>query len=466
MGSGLQVENAERLRAKTVGLSSVFWRYLTVCGALCVLIAAAWVVALQTALCAGFVLPANAAEEASRAIVERILDGAPFDAQGVPHYVRWARFSPDGRIMESAGMNASGLKAAREQLAGGSAPRGFPYASYHRAVRLNDGSALVLQYDFAVPYADARLDALLPDFQLSMLGALLALWAAALALTTRRFARMLRVDAQALSDAARAVAERRLDAPCAGRARVRELSGALEAIEALRASLADALKAQWAAEARVREEMTALAHDLRTPLTAIIGHADLIEESESGEGARRSARAILREAERLRAYALELDALARGGETEEAREEDVAALFEDWRAAGEALCAAKGLRLTAACRADGRVRVRRETLSRAVINLLDNAARFAQESGEVRLTLFREGGRLCVSVEDDGPGFTNEALCRAGYALYSGEASRTQDGHRGLGLCMARRAAELHGGSLTLKNPDGGGAQATLSLKA
>lgn len=452
-------------RGRKTGLTAVFWRYLAVCGALTALTVALWWAALSACMRAGLVLPANAGEEASRALIVRVLDGEPFDARAVPHYVRWARFGADGGVLESAGMDGARLDAARAELSGGSFARGFPYPLYHRSAFLPDGSALVLQYDYAMPYAGARLARLLPDFQLASLGLLAALIALECALATRGFARALRRDARALAAAANAVANRRLDAPLDANVRVRELSDALEAIESLRASLSEALKAQWAAEQRARDELASLSHDLRTPLTTITGYADLLLESAPDGETARSARAILGEAERLRAYAAGLDALARGGESEERSAAEVASLFADWRAAGEALCAARGVRFEARCEAEGEAAVLRGTLERAVVNLLDNAARYAREGGLVALVVRREAGTLRVRVEDDGPGFSAEALARAGYALYTDAANRPADGHRGMGLCMARGAAERHGGALTLSNRAQGGACASLTLR-
>lgn len=448
-----------------IGLTALFWRYLSSCGALAAGIALLWALLFAAALRGGLVLPADAGEEASGRLIRRALESGTFSPEDAPHYVRWARFSPDGDALDAAGMDGARLNAARAELAGGSFPRGFPYANYHRSALLADGSALVLQYDFAMPYADARLSGRLPDFQLLMLCALPTLWALACAAVTGRFTRVLRQDASLLTEAANAVAARRLDAPVAGAPRIREFSAALGALETLRASLSDSLRAQWAAQTREREALAALAHDLRTPLTAIIGHADLLCEDAKDERAKRGPQAILRQAERLRAYAGELDALARGAAEGEPRvQTDVRTLFEGWRREGEALCSARGVRFAAACEADGALCVYADALGRAVINMLDNASRFTPPGKAVSLEVRAGAKRLTVTVCDEGPGFTPEALARAGYALYTQEENRPQDGHRGLGLCLAREAARRHGGDLTLANREEGGARARISL--
>ena len=106
------------------------------------------------------------------------------------------------------------------------------------------------------------------------------------------------------------------------------------------------------------------------------------------------------------------------------------------------------------CRAD---------VDRAVLNLLDNAARFTPAGGAIRLEADVAGHVLTVAVTDTGLGFSPEALARAGKELFTGDTSRPQDGHMGLGLCFARQVAVRHGGELALSNT-GTGARAALTL--
>ena len=100
--------------------------------------------------------------------------------------------------------------------------------------------------------------------------------------------------------------------------------------------------------------------------------------------------------------------------------------------------------------------VDRERLTRAGLNLLDNAVRFTPEGGRVALRLREDGEAVEIAVEDTGAGFTEEALRSAGYALYRGDPARQRDGHSGMGLCFARQTAQAHGGELRLANGKSG----------
>ena len=207
-------------------------------------------------------------------------------------------------------------------------------------------------------------------------------------------------------------------------------------------------------------------HDLKTPLSIVSGSAELLEEDALSPAQRERVDAILRSAGRIRDYMEQLRALtAAGGPAEVGGRAtaELSALAEGWAAAGRGLCAPRGLRFSLDCPASRPCTLFRSELDRAVLNLLDNAARFTPEGGAVRLSAYVEEAVLTVAVEDSGPGFSPEALARAGRGFYTGDASRPREGHMGMGLTFARQTARRHGGTLELSNT-GRGARAALTL--
>jgi two-component system sensor histidine kinase MprB len=100
-------------------------------------------------------------------------------------------------------------------------------------------------------------------------------------------------------------------------------------------------------------------------------------------------------------------------------------------------------------------------LSRLLINLLDNAAKFSPHGGapvEVELT-----GRE-LTVRDHGPGIASEDLPYVFDRFYRAESARALPGS-GLGLAMARQIARAHGAELTAENAPGGGALFRLAFR-
>ena len=101
-------------------------------------------------------------------------------------------------------------------------------------------------------------------------------------------------------------------------------------------------------------------------------------------------------------------------------------------------------------------------IERAVDNLLRNAQRFNPPEQPIELTSQRSGDHIAISVRDHGPGVAKEYLAHLGEPFFRAPG-QTAAGH-GLGLAIARRAAERHGGRLLLDNHPQGGFVATLEL--
>lgn len=94
---------------------------------------------------------------------------------------------------------------------------------------------------------------------------------------------------------------------------------------------------------------------------------------------------------------------------------------------------------------------------RAMENLLNNAVRFTPAGGVVVLGIELRPEQVGLWVQDSGPGFSPEALSKAGQTFYTEEGSRPQDGHMGMGLYFAAQVAKQHGGRLVLENTSAGG---------
>jgi len=95
-------------------------------------------------------------------------------------------------------------------------------------------------------------------------------------------------------------------------------------------------------------------------------------------------------------------------------------------------------------------------------NLIDNAIAYG---GSARVSVSRDGDRVLVTVEDDGPGIPPELLARATDPFVRGENSRSREtGGTGLGLTLADAIAKAHAGSLILANRTPNGLAATIVL--
>ncbi len=233
----------------------------------------------------------------------------------------------------------------------------------------------------------------------------------------------------------------------------------------------DEMRAALEGKAHVERYTQILAHEIKAPLAAIRGAAELLAEDRGAMPAPQRARFLqnlLNESARIQAIVeklLQLAALeARRGLVDPAPVE-LRALLEERLAALEPMLRTRGVSVTLNAPEPAAVVGERFLLAQAVGNLLQNALEFSPAGGSINVGLHpaASGGAL-VTVDDTGPGLPDYALPRLFERFYSLPRPDTGAKSTGLGLSFVREVAHLHGGEITLANRPVGGARATLSL--
>ncbi len=218
----------------------------------------------------------------------------------------------------------------------------------------------------------------------------------------------------------------------------------------------------------VEDYVQTLTHELKSPLSAIRGAAELLEEPMAEEERRRFLANIARETDRIRELAdrmLELAVLEQRHRLVDAEAVDAVALGHDVVATSAG--GARGIRVNFINETIGRkpeIEGDPFLLRRALANLIDNAIDFSPDGGTVELTLDANGPRIVYRVRDHGRGIPDYAGNKVFEKFYSLPRPHTQKKSTGLGLAFVREIAGLHRGSVTLGNHPDGGAIATLTL--
>jgi signal transduction histidine kinase len=248
--------------------------------------------------------------------------------------------------------------------------------------------------------------------------------------------------------------------------RAREVAQVGEALRGMAGGLREALATSAAAERERRFMVTAIAHDLRTPLFTLRGSLEAIEHGVGDGNYLDRAQDKAAHLDRLVSDLFTFSRLEYAGEAMADGEVDVAEVVRRAAETVEPLAAARGCVLEVDDpRAGLVVRGDAEALLRVLTNLLDNATRH----GRTRVTLAaqRQNGAVRVDVADDGPGFAAADLARVFDPLFRSDRARAgSTGGTGLGLAIARRLARAQGGEVEAANDPGGGARATLTLPA
>lgn len=262
--------------------------------------------------------------------------------------------------------------------------------------------------------------------------------------------------------------------PGAANASPRVHGDEVQAIEAAFTTMTSRIESQNAREqqqaAAHREMMAGVAHDLRTPLTALHGQLEALAAQPADETRQpRLLQAALAQSDKVRRLSQQLFELA-------ALQANVPELHRERLRLDELVtdavqkfdhCSGPApVQLTGVPPGQLEMQGDLQLIERALTNLIDNALRHAPGSPPVRVSVLRQGQQAQILVEDDGPGLPRELVQRLqeGRSLREPPIRRTSGGIGGLGLAIAQRVAQLHGGSLLAQVRPSGGTRLCLSL--
>jgi two-component system, OmpR family, sensor histidine kinase CiaH len=205
-------------------------------------------------------------------------------------------------------------------------------------------------------------------------------------------------------------------------------------------------------------------HELRTPLAVIRANAEFLQERQP---ASEEAAEIVSETDRLSSLVDSLLAVARGDGTGEAAHDelDLGAVVEGSAASMRSLATERGVALDVSAAPELRVRGSREQLRQLVVILVDNALRYTAEGGQVDVDVAGRDGSAVMAVTDTGIGIPPEALGHVFERFYRADDARTRDsGGVGLGLAIAQKLVDEHGGRISAESTPGKGSTFTVTL--
>ncbi|WP_437634053.1 sensor histidine kinase [Sorangium sp. So ce854] len=296
--------------------------------------------------------------------------------------------------------------------------------------------------------------AMVPVHASAPLGAIGSYWGAARVITAHELALL-----QALADGTALAMENVVLRACVegAEARMSELEAAASDLAERHRALADSQQQNDALN-------ELLAHDLRSPAAGImLVAASRLREQDLPERERQRWSRVLCSAELIQRTALNLlDTSSRrlGALVPRLDEVDCAALLEEIAEVLEPFAASRGQRIELRPAPRGcRVRADGDLLRRVLQNLIDNALRHGPERSAVRVEARRVDGRWVeVLVRDEGPGIPVHLRDRIfdRYARLDGPGAGSSAG-RGLGLTFCKLAVEAHGGTIEVRDGDGGG---------
>lgn len=238
--------------------------------------------------------------------------------------------------------------------------------------------------------------------------------------------------------------------------------------EVMREELVRNEKRLWNSIEERKRLNAAFSHDLKTPLTVLQGHTDMLlsdlpDGSLTKEEMLESVRTISKQISRIHAYVNTMNSIQRLEDYEIHPVKVSTETLEKMVSETAKMLFIKGRTEILNHLSDNELSLDMEAITQICENLLSNAARYAKEKIAIRLE--QDKNKLILVIEDDGNGFSQKDLKNASHPYYRGGAVDSGNHlHFGLGLYISSLLARKHGGTLQLENRSGGGAKITVKI--
>lgn len=461
------------MNRKSISLAGLFTGYAAIFCVNTVLIVFLLLAAAFLALESGWFLPANYAEMYLNSNADEIRKTETVNEWMLPAGSSFGVYEADGTYLygnfeEKAAGLAWQAYAENNNTAGG----GY----YYRFIGRDGSQVCIVKYILKMRFASEKLNERLPDAESLVVVVGLVLFFMLLIgngiLVSGKFSRVLKKRLGKLQDVTKKISENNLDfSP--EYSDIREINEVLESLSRMKEVLQESLQKQWYMENQKKEQMAALTHDIKTPLTIIKGNAELLAEESLSDGERECTEYIIQNAEQIEQYLQTMRHILHTSSGLKNRERLKSLEFiDELKKAAAQIAGARKIPVSFVIKElEGTVSCNKELLLRSWGNIISNALEYTDSRQGIQVVIqeqkLEQQNFWAACVRDYGPGFSQKDLLYAKQKFYSGDESRHDRTHQGLGLAIAQEFADSQGGFLKLGNAeDGMGAVVTILLKS
>lgn len=424
----------------------------------------------------GIILPANYIENYLLQIEEKIADEETGWRELIPEVCEYGVFDLEENYLEGNLKEVHSLEEIRADRI---------YQNRYKAIKQED-SYVVIHYGVTAQFSNSVLHRYFPQPEMLVIALFWVVFLGTLIVNSLLFGRKLRKKLVPLLTEIEQIKKKELELT-ENSSDIKEFNEVLQALGGMKEALASSLKKEWETEQRRIENISALAHDIKTPLTVIKGNTELLQEETDNGELQEYAEVIHKNADRIEQYIrllinetkgiseiVKIEAVTGNSEAAESSGEEnkevyrmnLAEFIEAVKTQSKELCDIKQMPVIIneqeLCQLERRRVGNAERVERAVLNIVSNALEHTTQDAGICMYLAEENGRVYIIVEDFGQGFSKEALLHATEQFYTEHKERSGE-HYGLGLHFANAVAEELGGELRIENKkDGNGARVSL----
>ena len=413
----------------------------------------------------GFVIPANQVESDLSAVRNDIETSKVFNPDILPDGTSYVFLTREFKLKKSnMPVNLQEESLLNYQFKNAHGGRYGYFQSFERS----DGIVIV-NYQLSPRYRNAWMNQHFPNADLMMIGSMIVSILIIFIALTFYYANKLRQQLRPILRATEKISQQDLDFQTS-QSTIKEFNQVLSGLDHMRVALRESLMENWKAEQDKQNQISALTHDLKTPLTVARGNAELLAMTPLDAEQMDLLEHFQKGITQVDAYVKELSELNKTSLTKSLTLEDISVreFIEDIYDQTLSLAQTKQINV-AFDKKDIKKAIighwDRSLLNRAFMNIVSNAVEHTPSGSQLLLTARVEDDEFKFICLDSGPGFSLESLEKATQLFYQEDKSRQSRNHSGLGLTIANDIIRLHHGSLALSNDDStGGAKVTIIL--
>lgn len=452
-----------RMKKKSsVPLSLFYLKYFAYIFHFMLLMTTILLIAFNMLMNSDIVYPANYAQEQAMSSYDTIQKADKVTEDLIPDLCDYAVFDLNGNIQNGNLKEDSAQQAWNAVLNGKDKIGKYSYTVISRNTEY-----CVLRYTLVPQYKSLALQKFFVHPQ--MLIFISAIWGILLVIVVVaiRFGKVLNRKLSVLIHVTKKVEQQELDFEISTSG-IKEIDAVLNSMDNMRVALKESLEQQWHIEQEKNRQMSALAHDLKTPLTLVRGNAELLLESNLSETQRKYTEYIENSSLQMQNYVQTLIEVTKSWQGYQFRPQkvDFSMLLQEIKGQINGLCQINNLVLDWTCNGTiNEILIDHDLFIRAVTNVVSNAVEHSPAEGVISFSVTEQSDFLTFAVSDSGKGFSAEALKHGTEQFYMDDSSRNSKIHFGIGLYAANSIIQKHGGHLILENsPQNGGGKVTIKI--
>ncbi|GIO25222.1 sensor histidine kinase KdpD [Oceanobacillus sp. J11TS1] len=440
------------LKTKTISLRKALFHYIMQITIGVVAVVVLFVVLLELGTITGVILPANYSEQIVKSLEPRIESGGEVTDHMMPRGVSFAVLDKQKLQKTYGTLSNQELGKVRDRFKKHDTDY-FTGQKVYRVIERKD-DYVVFQYYLRPQFKSTFMQKHFPNFETVSVIALIAGIILVIIVLTTAFANRLRKQVNKLTVITSHIKNRNLDY-MEDYSSIKEFNGVIQSLGEMSKSLRISLETQWKMEKEKKEQIGALAHDIKIPITIIKGNAELLQMTDQTHEQAAFSKYILDAGNRIEKYTMELISITKS-EMETKFEPSIVQIgpfIETLLKETSAYMGEKPIELTFHKTAEIREALMDiETMHRAFMNILVNAVDNTPEQGKIHFEVSNDKDYILFQIIDSGKGFSENGLRNADELFFMEDESRSADGHYGVGLSFVKHVVSLHKGKLRLQN--------------